>query len=153
MRWLVLDEVVSVEKGKRVCAKSRVPDPNTEASPEMLMVEMMAQAGGILLGAENDFQDNVVFAKIEEAKFYPGFKAGEALEIEALAENLRSEASWIQGRIQSSRGKVAEAKLMLASVGELVPGAQGSITFHPEFMKHFQIREKMTRFQNRTASS
>ncbi len=141
MRWLVLDEVVEIKKGKSVRAKSRVPD--TEVSPEMLMIEMMAQAGGILLGAENDFQDNVVFAKIEEAKFYPGFLAGDFLEIEAVAETLRTEGSWIRGRIEGVRGKVAEAKLMLASAGELAAGAKESITFHPMFMEHFRIREKV----------
>ena len=149
MRWLVLDEVVEIQKGKSARTRSRVPatnlagKPETEASPEVLIIEMMAQTGGLLVGAENDFQGNAVFAKIEEAKFYPGFKTGEPLEIEALAENLRSEGSWITASVRSSGRPVAEAKLMLANAGELVPGIQESVTFHPAFMEHFKVRDKI----------
>ena len=142
MRWLVLDEILRIEKGRKVLAKSHVPETD-EASAEMLMIEMMAQTGGILLGAESDFQENVVFAKIDEARFYPGFKPSEKIEIESSSEALRPEGSWIQSVITSGRGKVAEARLMLANAGEIVPGRRESVTFHKTFMEHFKVREKV----------
>lgn len=144
MRWLLLDEVLEIERGKRARTKSRIlPE---EFSPELLLLEMMAQTGGLLLGAESDFQHDVIFAKIEKARFFAGrneMPLGQTLQIEAASENLRSEGAWIQGSIQGSQGKIAEAKFLLMNVNRLIPGFPKPITFHEAFMSHFQVRQKV----------
>ena len=141
MRWLLLDEVTVIEKKVRAKTRSRVPQ--SDVSPELLMMEMMAQTGALLLGAENDFQSDLVFAKIQEAVFDGGFRAGEGLEIEATSENLRPEGAWLEGAIRSAGGRQARGSFLLMNVGKLVAERTQSITFHEAFMNHFQIRDKV----------
>lgn len=142
MRWLLIDEILEIKKGKSARCKSRVPTGG-EFSPEVLLIEMMAQCGGVLLGAENDYKDDVIFGKIEGAEFpLPGM-AGETIEITALAEMIREEGTWVEANITSSRGVLAAAKIMLMKPGPLVPGKQESTTFHPAFIQHFKVKERV----------
>ncbi len=141
MRWLLLHEVVRIKKGTSAVTRSSVP--NETVSPQLLMVEMMAQTGGLLLGAETNFEQDVVFTKIEEADFDEDLKAGESIEIEATSENLRPEGAWLDGEIRGARGKIAHARFLLMNVGRLVREVTKSVTFHDEFMNHFRVRDKV----------
>lgn len=141
MRWLVLDEVVSVERGIKSAARSKVPAEIYTS--ELLMIEMMAQTGGLLLGAESDFSEDVIFAKIEEASFDSHARAGQEILIEATSENLRSEGAWIDATIKQDAQLIGKSRLLLMSVGKLMPDSGKSITFHDIFMKHFDVRNKV----------
>lgn len=146
MRWLVLDEVVAVEKGRKSSSRSRVPvieKTGEEFSAEFLMIEMMAQTGALLIGAENDFSQDLVFAKIESAEFFPGFKAGDKIEIEAFADGVSGDGGWLEAKITGINGPVAKSKLLLMSVGHLISGSTVPVTFHEKFMEHFDIRNKI----------
>ena len=141
MRWLVLDEVLMIERKGAACSRSHVPDQ--EFSAELLLIEMMAQTGALLLGLEKDFSDDVIFAKIEVADFCQPMKPGESIQIKATSENIRSEGSWIDGEVFNQTGALARARLLLMNVGHLLPGETKPITFHKAFMDHFKIREKI----------
>ena len=141
MRWLVLDEVISVEKGKKSLSRSRIPQVSYSA--EFLMIEMMAQTAALLVGAENDFSQDLVFAKIESAEFFPGFVPGEKIEIESSAEHVGPQGGWLEAKIENSRGLVAKSKLLLMNVGHLISGQTIPVTFHKNFMEHFGIRTKI----------
>lgn len=140
MRWLLLDEVISVERRKKAQSRSHVPD--VEVSAEFLMIEMMAQTGALLVGAEKDFSEDLVFAKIESAVFFP-YKTGDSLEIAVSAEQLGEEGGWLDAEMNGPNGPAAKARLLLMNVGHLVQGSTKSITFHEAFMTHFKIREKV----------
>ena len=107
------------------------------------MIEMMAQTGGMLLGAFDDYTTDVIFAKIENAQFSSDWQAGEPIEISATSENLRTEGAWIDGEIKNESGCVAKARLLLMNAGKLNAAGDSSTTFHPAFMNHFKIREKV----------
>jgi 3-hydroxymyristoyl/3-hydroxydecanoyl-(acyl carrier protein) dehydratase len=141
MRWLLLDKVLSIRKGKKAVTESRVP--KAPYSSEVLFVEMMAQTGGLLVGAESDYQKDVIFAKIESATFTPVPKPGTPIVIEAMSDGLAAEGGWIEGVITCAEGTIARAKLLLMSVGRLIPENQRPITFHDNFMNHFKVREKI----------
>lgn len=141
MRWLLLDDIERIEKGKRAVAQSRVPA--AEYSREVLMTEMMAQTGAVLLGAESDYQKDMVFAKIEFAEFLPPYQAGQRLRIEATAEGFRPEGAWIDGVIRTGDREVARGRLLLMQLEGLIPGHGKPVTFHQEFMEHFKVREKV----------
>ena len=85
MRWFWVDrftEFVSGESAttvKNVSLSEEVVDeyaPGRTYFPSSLIVEGLAQTGGLLLGQLSDFQDRVVLAKISKSKFhceaYPG---------------------------------------------------------------------------------
>jgi len=141
MRWLLLDKVHSIHKGKKAVTSSKVPQ--APYSPEVLFVEMMAQTGGLLVGAESDYQKDLVFAKIENAAISNVPKPGTPIQIEAWSESLGTEGGWLEATITCAEGTVATAKLLLMAVTGLATGQVGSITFHEAFMNHFNVREKI----------
>ena len=79
MRWFWVDrftEFVSGESAtsvKNVSLSEEVVDeyaPGRTYFPSSLIVEGLAQTGGLLLGQMSDFEDRVVLAKISKSKFY-----------------------------------------------------------------------------------
>ncbi|MEI7750933.1 MAG: hypothetical protein WCJ71_02480 [Candidatus Omnitrophota bacterium] len=141
MRWLLLEKVHSIHKGKKAIASSKVPQ--APYSLEVLFIEMMAQTGGLLVGAESDYQKDLIFAKIESATIASVPKPGTPLQIEAWSESLGAEGGWLEATITCAEGLVASAKLLLMAVSGLSANQTKSITFHDAFMNHFNVREKI----------
>lgn len=141
MRWLLLEKVHSIQKGKKAIASANVP--KAPYSSEVLFVEMMAQTGGLLVGAESDYQKDLIFAKIESATITSVPKSGTSLQIEAWSENLGPEGGWLEATITCPEGLVASAKLLLMAVSGLSSGQTKSVTFHEAFMNHFNVRKKI----------
>jgi len=141
MRWLLLEKVHSIQKGKKAVASSKVPQ--APYSPEILFIEMMAQTGGLLVGAESDYQKDLIFAKIENATITSVPKSGTPLQIEAWSESLGAEGGWLEATITCAEGMVARAKLLLMAVAGLSAGQTKSVTFHEAFMNYFNVRAKV----------
>lgn len=153
MRWLLLDNIQEIECGRMAKARSRLRDFGF--SPELSMIEMMAQVGALLLGAASDFREDVVFAKIERARFFPftlssplrGEGKGEGQEmpltIEATSDQLKPEGAWFEGSIWAKGGSIAQARFLLMNAGHLLPDSKVPLTFHPAFMNYFKVREKV----------
>jgi hypothetical protein len=141
MRWLLLEKVHSIRKGEKAVASAKVPQ--APYSSEVLFVEMMAQTGGLLVGAESDYQRDLVFAKIEHATITRVPKSGTPLQVEAWSESLGAEGGWLEATITCDDGLVARAKLLLMAVKGLSAEQTKSITFHEAFMDHFNVREKI----------
>lgn len=141
MRWLLLDEVIEIKKSAEARTRSTVPD--AEFSPEVLILEMMAQTGGLLVGAETDYRNDVIFAKIESAEFLTDWNPGEPIRITAVSPDVRPEGGWIDARVETMRGLAAHSRFLLMSVDKLVAGTHASITFHENFMNYFRVREKV----------
>ena len=85
MRWFWVDRFTEFVSGqsavseKSVSLSEEVVDdyaPGRTHFPSSLIVEGLAQTGGLLLGQMSDFKDRVVLAKISKSKFhfeaYPG---------------------------------------------------------------------------------
>ncbi len=142
MRWVLLDEVLKIEKGKAAYTAGRIPSGDFGA--EVLMIEMMAQTGALLLGAESDYSRDLVFAKIQEAEFLEGYCSGDRVEIKAASENLHPEGAWINAEMTAGGRPVARANLMLMIVGHFTEGNEKPITFHEAFMNHYRVREKLS---------
>ncbi|HOW59928.1 MAG TPA: hypothetical protein PLO78_09430 [Candidatus Omnitrophota bacterium] len=141
MRWLLLDKVLSIHKGKKAIASSKVPQ--APYSSEILLVEMMAQAGGLLVGAESDYQKDLIFAKIENVTFTEMPKSGTPIQIETWADGLGPDGGWLEGHVTCAEGVLAKGKFLLMTVGRLIPEHASSITFHEAFMNYFKVREKI----------
>jgi len=141
MRWLLLEKVHSIHKGKKAIAFAKVP--KAPYSSEVLFIEMMAQTGGLLVGAESDYRKDLIFAKIENAIITSVPKSGTSLQVEAWSESLGAEGGWLEATITCAEGPVARAKLLLMAVAGLSAEQTKSITFHEAFMDHFNVREKV----------
>jgi hypothetical protein len=143
MRWLLLEKVHAIHKGKKAVAFAKVP--RAPYSSEVLFIEMMAQTGGLLVGAESDYQKDLIFAKIEHATITHIPDSGTPLQVEAWSESLGTEGGWLEATITCAEGPVARARFLLMAVSGLSKERTESITFHKAFMDHFSVREKIVR--------
>src|SRR6516165_8637997 len=123
MRWLWIDrflEFQSKQSAKAVKNLSRAEDyfrdhfPVWPVMPASLILEGLAQTGGILVGEANDFREKVILAKISKAVFHREALAGEQLIYDVEMLMLGSEGASIKGRVTSNGTLVAEAELMFA---------------------------------------
>jgi len=108
MRWLWIDrflEFRSRQSARALKNLSLAEDifrdhfPGYPVMPAALILEGLAQTGGILVGEANDFQEKVVLAKIVSAKFEREALAGETLVYDVSVLNLRPEGASVQGKV------------------------------------------------------
>lgn len=108
MRWLWIDRFLEFKPGKSARAVKNLSlaedlfadhFPGYPVMPAALIVEGLAQTGGILVGEVNDFQEKVVLAKIVHARFQREVLAGEQLVYEVELLHLRPEGAAVLGRV------------------------------------------------------
>src|ERR671922_713585 len=102
MRWIWIDRFTSFQSGKSARAVKNLSlaedhfaehFPGYPVMPGSLILEGLAQTGGILVGEANDFREKVVLAKIPKAHFHREVLAGERLTYEAEMLHLRPEGA------------------------------------------------------------
>ena len=133
MRWLWIDRFLEFERGKSARAiknLSMAEDyfadhfPGYPVMPAPLMLEGLAQTGGILVGEANDFREKVILAKIPRAKFHREALAGQQLIYDAEILHMRPEGASVQGRIvartfgQSEASPIGEAEIFFAHLDQ-----------------------------------
>ena len=120
--FLLIDRVVEFEPTKRLVAIKNVTInepffqghfPGYPIMPGVLVVEAMAQAGGMIMMAELPDRDRklVVFTGIERAKFRRPVTPGDQLRIEVEVLSMRTRAGRIQGRAMVDGKLACEATL------------------------------------------
>jgi len=134
--FLLLDRVLEFEPTKRLVAIKNVTIneqffqghfPGYPIMPGVLMVEAMAQAGGIIMMAELPDRDKklVVFTGIERAKFRRPVTPGDQLRIEVEVLSFRPRAGRIQGRAFVEGKLACEATLTCQVVPRTPPSRSG----------------------------
>jgi 3-hydroxyacyl-[acyl-carrier-protein] dehydratase len=127
MRWIWFDRFVEFTSGKKARAVknlSRAEDlytdhfPGWPVMPAALILEGLAQTGGILVGEVNDFREKVILAKITRAAFQRELLAGEQLIYEAEILHLRPEGASVVGRVFVDGSQVAEAEIFFAHLDQ-----------------------------------
>jgi 3-hydroxyacyl-[acyl-carrier-protein] dehydratase len=120
--FLLIDRIVEFEPAKRLVAIKNVTInepffqghfPGYPIMPGVLVVEAMAQAGGIIMMHElaDRSQRLVVFTGIERAKFRRPVTPGDQLRIEVDVLAFRSRAGRIAGRATVDGNLACEATL------------------------------------------
>ena len=80
--------------------------------PASLMIEGMAQTGGILLGEKNDFKFNVILAKVPKVEFHSWACPGDQLIYSATLEDARDEGGSVKVVATVGDRLVAEAEIV-----------------------------------------
>ena len=102
MRWIWIDRFVEFQSGKSARAVKNLSQaedhfadhfPGWPVMPAALILEGLAQTGGILVGEANQFREKVVLAKIPKAVFHREAMAGEQLVYEVEVLHLRPEGA------------------------------------------------------------
>src|ERR1044072_5650866 len=98
MRWIWIDRIAEFHSGKSARAVKNLSlaedyfadhFPGYPVMPAALILEGLAQTGGILAGKANNFQEKVVLAKITSARFYGEALAGQQLTYDVEILQLR----------------------------------------------------------------
>ncbi len=108
--FLFVDRIIEFEKGKRIVGIKNVTInepffvghfPENPVMPGVLMVEAMAQVGGVLVLKSNEEygKKNVYFAAIKEAKFKKVVTAGDQLRIEVELIGNKRNLYFFKGKI------------------------------------------------------
>ena len=89
--FLLIDEVVALEPGKKCIAKTYIKEdnfwfeghfPSYPVTPGVLMIEMLAQTGAVCAGSMPENQGKIaLFAKIDKAKFRRQVVPGDVLTL------------------------------------------------------------------------
>jgi len=127
MRWIWLDRFVEFESGKRARAVKNLSlaedhfaehFPGHPVMPAALILEGLAQTGGILVGEANGFKEKVVLAKVPRAVFHREMVPGEQLVYEAEILVLREEGASVLGRVFVDGALTAEAEIFFAHLDQ-----------------------------------
>lgn len=123
MRWIWIDRFEDFQSGKSAravknlsLAEDHFADhfPGWPVMPAALILEGLAQTGGILVGEANDFKEKVVLAKVNRATFHREMMAGETLIYETEMLTLRPEGASVGGRVLVEGEETASAEIFFA---------------------------------------
>jgi 3-hydroxyacyl-[acyl-carrier-protein] dehydratase len=127
MRWIWIDRFVEFHSGKSARAvknTSLAEDvfadhfPGWPVMPATLMLEGLAQTGGILVGEANGFSEKVILAKVQRAEFRREVLAGEQIVYDAELLHLRPEGASVLGRVSAGGQPVGEAEIFFAHLDQ-----------------------------------
>lgn len=127
MRWIWIDRFLEFEPGKSAKAVKNLSlaedyfadhFPGYPIMPGPLILEGLAQTGGILVGEANDFREKVVLAKIPYARFHRDAMPGEQLVYAVEMLHLRPEGAAVQGRVTSGTDLIVEAEIFFAHLDQ-----------------------------------
>ncbi len=133
MRWIWIDRILEFEPGKRALtvknislAEEHLHDhwDGCPIMPASLMIEGMAQTGGILVGQVCNFEHDVVLAKISKAEFDGVAGPGDQLTYEATLENLADEAASIRGMVRKNGQEFGRIDIIFSHANNSLSGVE-----------------------------
>lgn len=127
MRWIWVDRFVELRSGKSAravkaisLAEDHLHDlyPGFPIMPHSLVIEGLAQTGGILVGEANEFREKVILAKIPRVRFEGFAVPGDLLTYEATLTELRPEGAIVAARAWRNDEPFAEAEIVFAHLDQ-----------------------------------
>src|SRR6187402_3429581 len=125
MRWTWIDRFTSFESGKSATAVKNLSlaedhfadhFPGFPVMPASLILEGLAQTGGILVGEANQYEKNVVLAKMNNVKIHRDALAGEQLTYTTTIAALNDTGAQVTATAHCGGELVVEADIMFAHV-------------------------------------
>ena len=124
--FLFVDRITHLEKGKRAVGIKNVTMneyffrghfPGRPVMPGVIIIEAMAQVGGVMMLASKENKGKLAFfMAIDNAKFRKTVVPGDRLVFEVVAGKMRSKIGTVHGKALVDGKVVAEADLMFALV-------------------------------------
>jgi beta-hydroxyacyl-ACP dehydratase FabZ len=125
--FLLIDRILEYEERTRIVALKNVTInepffqghfPGVPIMPGVLIVEAMAQAGGVLVfrTLENRHDKLVFFIGIENAKFRKPVRPGDQLRLEMVVDRIKARVGKLHGKAWVDGSVVAEADVMFSLV-------------------------------------
>jgi 3-hydroxyacyl-[acyl-carrier-protein] dehydratase len=123
MRWLWIDRFLEFESGSRAVAIKNVSLVEEEVDgyfsgfpvfPASLVIEGMAQTGGLLVGEASQFRERVVLAKVGKAIFHRLALPGDQLIYSAEVLDINPQGAIVSGTSRIGGELHAEIELIFA---------------------------------------
>ncbi|HAN97083.1 MAG TPA: beta-hydroxyacyl-ACP dehydratase [Planctomycetaceae bacterium] len=133
MRWFWIDRFVEFTAATRAVAvkcvslsEPHVVDyvPGLPQLPNSLIVEGLAQTGGLLVSQTTDFRGRVVLAKVGQATFHAPSLPGERLVYTVEIQSLQGEGAVVAGRCEVDGAVRAEVELTFAILDDRFAGVE-----------------------------
>jgi 3-hydroxyacyl-[acyl-carrier-protein] dehydratase len=127
MRWFWIDRYTEFESGKRATAIKNVTlaeehlhdhFPGSPLMPNPLVVEGMAQTGGLLVAEHSDFEERVVLAKLAKAVFHFSAVPGDTLTYRMTIDDLQQDGARVSGTSHVGQRLQAEVEMLFAYLPE-----------------------------------
>lgn len=128
MRWYWIDRFLEFESGKRAkaiknitLAEDHLHDHfvGNPTMPHSLVIEGMAQTGGLLVGEYNGFREKVVLAKLSKIAFYTTAGPGDSLIYTAEVEYIKEDGAMVSVTSRLGDELHAEGQLMFAHLNDI----------------------------------
>jgi 3-hydroxyacyl-[acyl-carrier-protein] dehydratase len=127
MRWYWIDRFIEFESGRYAKAVKCISLAEEHLHdhfsfypmiPNSLVIEGMAQTGGLLVSEHNQFSEKVVLAKIPKARFYCDAVPGDTLIYTTTIEYIKDEGAMVSAT--SYKGDIlhAEAEIVFAHLND-----------------------------------
>ncbi len=146
MRWFWIDRFLELESGRRAVAIKNVAlveeqmdgyGPFLPLMPTSLVIEGLAQTGGLLVGEHNSFQERVVLAKLGKAIFHCPVVAGDTLTYTAVVENIQADGAICKGTSHIGDRLHGEVEMVFAHLDDRFHGVD---LFEPaEFLRMLRL--------------
>jgi len=129
MRWFWIDRFLEFQSGDSATAVKNISLSEDHlhehfnhypVMPNSLVIEGLAQTGGLLVGEQNGFDHRVVLAKVSKSKFYIPAVPGDTLTYRVKLLDIRRDGALIDGTSHIGDKLQAEVKLFFAHVGDSV---------------------------------
>ena len=141
VRWAWIDRFTAFEPGRYAEAVKNVTlaEPHLHdvapwypTLPRTLVIEGLAQTGGVLVGYAGGYRENVILAKIARVVFHADARAGRQLLYRVEMMDCQPEGARVVGRATVEGEPLAEIDLMYVHLGRgqpLPPGARPGFVF------------------------
>jgi 3-hydroxyacyl-[acyl-carrier-protein] dehydratase len=137
MRWFWIDRFTEFESGRRATAIKNVSlaeehlhdhFPGAPLMRNSLVIEGLAQTGGLLVAEHGHFQERVILAKLSKATFHFNPAPGDTLVYRIVIEKVDKDGANITGTSHVGDRLQAEVEIFFAHVDE---GTAGKSLFEP----------------------
>lgn len=125
MRWFWIDRFIEVVAGQSAVAIKSVSlseeaideyAPGRTYCPSSLIIEGLAQTGGLLISQQSDFRDRIVLAKIASSKFFCEAYPGDTLTYSVQIKNQEGPGAMVRGTSHIEDKPHGEFELMFAKL-------------------------------------
>jgi len=127
MRWIWIDKFIEFESGCRAravknlsLAEEHLHDHfyGAPMMPNSLIIEGLAQTGGLLVGEYNSFEKKVILAKIQKAVFHFPALPGDTLVYSVTLQDIRADGGMISGTSHVGDRLQGEVELVFAHLSD-----------------------------------
>lgn len=127
MRWYWIDRFIEFESGRRAksiknvtLAEDHLHDhfPGYPVMPNSLIIEGVAQTGGLLVCESTGFREKVVLAKLSKATFYSDARPGDTLVYSVEVDDIRKDGAVVTATSQKNDELHAEMNIFFAHLDD-----------------------------------